>query len=240
MFTGTVDQALETLRTSARSDIMNFTEFMGAHPNTVNGWLLGTSPPMGDNKIRIISYFVLNGWKIDEYEQRDPLAQKLMLLLGYKVISMKEMLEELALSPSNAQGVLAFLYGEREFSKPTRRLAEMLVAQKASQLSDVAQKLATNYVIKESDDTTRSVERVEGDDVVSRLSALLQQVMPMAELLNSDQFTDADRANMRLLVGPEVYEKLCVTLNLMKSRQNRTEQLGATRVAPLSIRQPGR
>lgn len=223
MFSGTFEQALDAFRRSSQADIQRFIEFMDVHPNTVGGWLLGTSKlPTGETKIRALCYFNLSDWKVSDFEKLDSLAKEMALLLGLRVTSLSEMLEELGLSANYGTGILGFLYGEKELTNTTRKLAQRYVAEKAEDLEHAREKLKNTYKISESSTTSwaKASTAVSGDAVVE-LARLLNEAYGHAIELNSDDYTDAQRARMRELVGPQRYVELSVTLAQMKSARTR-------------------
>lgn len=223
MFTGTFDEALDALRKTSQADIKRFISFMEAHPNTVGGWLLGTSKlPTGETKIRALCYFNLNGWRVSEFEKLDDLAKSMALLLGLRVTTLPEMLEEIGLSQNYGTGILGFLYGEKELTRSTRKLAQRYVADKASDLKQAREDLSLKYEIK-TDSSDLPGVTVTSSDPVSQLASLLIQAYPYAVALNSDSYSDEQRATMRELVGPEIYVELSVNLAQMKSTRTRNQ-----------------
>ncbi len=230
MFAGTFEQALNQLRITDRATIKSFIQYMDAHPNTVGGWLFGTSiAPTGETKIRILSYFKLNDWRITEFESLEPLAQELALLLGYRVMTLAQILDELGLAQSYGSGILGFLYGEKELTKRTRKLAQLVVAQKANDLMSTEKQLKEQFGFKKLDQQLERPSTVSSSkhSTIVRLAEILKEAYPLAIALNSDNFTDEQRAEMRKLVGPENYVQLSVTLAQMKSARTRLQHRGA-------------
>jgi hypothetical protein len=224
MFTGTFENALDVLRTYDRESILKFMHFMDAHPNTVGGWLLGTSkPPTGETKIRALSFFKLNGWLISDFEKLDSVGQNLALLLGFRVATLANMLDNLGLASSNANAILGYLYGEKELTKGTSMLAKHYVADQAPLLAITRSQLETEYLISTPVAPVPVVATPTSSDPSSLLASLLIDAYPLAVMLNSDDFSNEQRAAMRKLIGDERYLDLSVTLNQMRSTRTREQ-----------------
>ncbi len=225
LFTGTFKEALDALRKASQADIKKFISFMDAHPHTVGGWLLGTAKlPTGETKIRALCYFNLNGWRVSEFEKLDDLAKDMALLLDFRVTSLPDMLDELGLSANYGNGILGFLYGEKELTKSTRKLAQRYVADKASNLMQARESLGKTYMITDISSSSVSVKVSDTSiDTVSQLARLLSEAYPYVVVLNSDDCTDEQRAAMRELVGPEKYVELSVNIAQMKSARTRNQ-----------------
>lgn len=65
---------------------------------------------------------------------------------------------------------------------------------------------------------------------VVRLARLLVKVAPLAELVNSDQFSETDRTRLRKLVGVGRFFDVAVILNQMTTRRRRS----AARTRPVA------
>ena len=227
MFAGTFEQALDALRTEPRVVIYEFMKFMDAHPNTVGGWLLGSSkPPTGETKVRALCYFKLKGWSVSEFEHIEPLAQNMSMLLGLRIITLAEMLDELGLAASYGNGILGFLYGEKELTKQARKLAQLLVVEKTAVLDSAKANAVSSLTITEPNSV--SINPAPTGSVGERLAFLLTQAYPFALELNTEKFTDEDRANMRRIVGHDQFVALSVALNQMRSSRTRRDLTGKT------------
>lgn len=225
MFAGTFEQALDALRAEPRAVIHEFMSFMDAHPNTVGGWLLGTSkPPSGETKVRALCYFRLKGWSVSEFENIELLAQNMSMLLGLRVITLAEMLDELGLAASYGNGILGFLYGEKELTKQARKLAQLLVVEKTAALELAKINAVSSLITIESN--SAPANSAPTGSVGEKLAFLLAQAYPLALELNTENYTDEDRANMRRIVGHDQFVDLSVALNQMRSSRTRRDMTG--------------
>lgn len=218
-FSGTLQQCFERLRKSDQACLDSFIEFVEAHPATVSGWMFGlTKPPAGEFLVRSMLFFHLSGWKVTEFEDTDDVALGLAKLWMYKLVTVEDIREELGYTSSSNSGILKYIYGEREPTGSTKRLAAKLVDSWRYQI-DHAEATLREHLLLPTD-----LPAVTGDfssDAVEGLARRLTEIVPLVERVASNEFTDEDRDRLRELVGREQYVELAVKLNAMKSYRTR-------------------
>lgn len=120
----TVPDLLEELRRGPLEGISQLTDFLGAHPNTVGGWLLRTRPyPTGETLIRVACFFELQGRKVAELERADPLAANMARHWGLGLVSVDKLNEVLGYTATGTTALLSYFYGHR--TPLPRRLGDL-------------------------------------------------------------------------------------------------------------------
>ncbi len=219
-FKGTLKQCLDRLRQLPKQNIERFIAFTQAEKKTVWGWLMDDqSQPAGIFWVRAACFFRLNGWSVAELDANDPLAVTLAELWSYSVISPEEIKEFLGYETPSNQGLLEIVYGQRKFMLAQKKLMSQLAKLQAEALEARRQELAPKYAIEFDGDETVGVP--QRSDPVALLANLLKEALPLVKAINSDEFSDSDRARLRKLVGQGEYPELAVELSQMKSADTR-------------------
>jgi hypothetical protein len=218
--TGTVEQLLDAMHTRSRGDINRLIQFTGAHPNTVGGWLLGTSkPPMGEMLIRVAFFFELSGWKVSEMSAIDTLVAGMARYWMAEVATASDLKHALHYTAESNSDLLALFHNSRH-PLYTQDLQSLLES-KRTEYDRRFKKLVLEFGM--SQDASESppppapaVSQLLPKHqalIISQLAALLREAKPLAERVNSDDFTDEQRALLREEVGKFEYFELSTTLN---------------------------
>lgn len=218
----TLQEHFDRLRASGRENIQTFIAFTGAHPNTVAGWLLGTTkPPTGEWWVKSVCFFLLNNREVMELTAVDPMAVELAQLIGYGVMSSKEVRESVGWIED--QGLLEYLYGQRTpVAGRLERIAKLL-EQRRAVLAEKIDELRMEFTIELEPVPTGNSVSLEGDDWAV-LSRLLIAALPIARRLNGDDSERGaeSRGLLRSAVGAVSYAELARHLRVMTSETTRT------------------
>lgn len=215
---------------AARTPIVQFCQ---CARQTIRDWTLG-QPPIGTNLIRVRYFLVADGYAVSEIEKLHPLVRELGQLLAYGVLSLDAIRQEMGYS--NTKDVLATLHGKQRPNNFEQRISRLVNKYRPS----IAQRLRDNQHIhsipapaaSRTSPTGRRPEAkpsivgshpIDKRSVVESLAALIRAGLPLAELIESDVFSDQDRRQLRVLTGQNGVFRLANILNRLCGEEARAQ-----------------
>lgn len=217
---GTVAECLEHLRTGPKRNIELLCEFTDKQLKAVLGWLY-EKPPAGEQWVRTVGLFLLNGWRVAEVAN-DEMAD-LIRLWAFNTLKPEDIKQEIGYSSPSNQHLLRSVYGLHPMTPASEKLLRQLIATYSTELTERSAELLEQYRF----DTEEQIAQTElHEDPIKSLADLLTTAKPLIKHANSGEVSDADRQRLRKLVGAEAFTALAVELSQMKTARTRAIALG--------------
>lgn len=131
--------ALSRRSSQKKRFIASLAKFCGVNIDAVSRWVHGNSAvPIGDNKIKLMCYFDLLGYKVIELENMSFLLRNLAEIIGFNVMAGTDATKIIGYAePSTLYGIIA---GKLTASKEKEETFRSLIKDKKEQLAQVKTK----------------------------------------------------------------------------------------------------
>lgn len=188
--------------------------FAGVSDATVQRWKSGVNYPIGLSLLAVRNFLALKGYKIPVFDELDPKIRDFGSLVVFRIITVKEAVKDLGYSSN--MGLFRLVFGKNApmGDRPAKIQGYLdvygddLVVKRAS--ANVGVRMTSSSPQVSPPASTTPVHKPvclagkglsDHEAVITALAHLILAAKPLADLLNSEQFSDAERAEFRRLVG---------------------------------------
>jgi len=188
------------LNAGGKDALAETAEFMGSRKIQVIDWL-NKGKIRGEDLIRLRYFLEKKRFEITEFSELTSDIYELGKLIAYRRIALKAVASELGYPTDE---LLRKLRGKRNFVKSGR---------------DALSKILERFGIRvdrnngENPSEDSQLSREERKVSVEKLAKRINEISPLAEKVDSDDFTKVDRNYLRALTGGDGIFKLSNTLN---------------------------
>ena len=203
--------------------------FTGLNEKTIARWRDGDSVPIGESLLAVEYFLVRKGYEVSEFTLLDPRIRDFGALVVYGILTIKDAQE--ALDYGDAGGVFRILLGKTEPS-PARldKIAEYVTTYRKELDAEYAATDVGQSVTLDSNQAVTAPKasvlppvhqrNMGGHDkgaVITALAHLIRAATPLAKMVNSEEFSDGEREQLRKEAGERGVFDLSNLLNWLCS-----------------------
>jgi hypothetical protein len=206
--------------------------FCGTHYRTVEKWLEGKHPPIGENLVRMRVYLEHIGYSVTELLKLNPVVRDAARLCAFRVVPIAEIAEMVGYAGRKTvdsgrntavDAILGIFRGVQGVGKDRLVEFEALVSVFKDMLPEKVQqtpKIDLADHVKSQIEHEQVVVRTvppagttfrpklafqrtldTHTAIIESFASTIKGLIPLAQLLESDEFTPAERAHLRELLG---------------------------------------
>lgn len=215
-----LEEALVALKLSSGNPLYELlVQFVGADRATVSKWCRGKQLPISTNLLKLWYFLDMAGVEFDEMQnlkQKSPQVFLFNQLLVFNLVDFRQLAESFQLTDSSLWRIIFAKAGTSDQSAEKVQYwldlhqrecwaawqdwqGEIAIIQ--SQGGYVASPVIDSGPTVSDVQTTDTLSHNERQALIASTAHLIQGLLPLAELLTSDQFTDADRQALRQQAG---------------------------------------
>lgn len=186
-------------------------EFLGVQDQTIRSWQRGKSVPAGARALRLHYLLEQVGVNDVQWQPTDGVVLDAGRLLAFHVLTEQQLLAELSDPSLDDQDIIRMLTGFRHV-KPAFMDAFRRIVDSHTHLLDSAIKSWSDLLVKDA-----------RDQLITELSNRLVAMLPLCEQMITDEWTAAERHELRKKCGNDTVFKLYNTLGALcgeKARQH--------------------
>lgn len=214
--------AFEVYGSNMESEKLTIIDYIGIGQTTLSRWL-NLMMPQGQNLLRLRCFLARRGYGVAELEALSDVVRTLSYLIADKKITITEVIRRTGFPKDGP--LLQVLLGRENMSNERLSVCGDLIAEyvtgekKASPSSDSVDipKTEKNPISVEVDDKKKYSlgMRVNGRQKweVENLAAFVRMMLPLAEAVLSDEYTEQDRDRLRTLANGDGVFRLSNALN---------------------------
>jgi len=212
-------------------------KFVKVSSPTVRRWLIDDTKPAGEVLVRLRYFLEQQGYRVSELEKLAKPVRNFGRLLGLDIASLKDLTLALKMPEGTSDSqTLAILRGVQGVSPGRSKLMEAfteefkgLLQEKTAKASiaaaeEAGQKLASK-VHPALNGSRSHVNSKEKKHLIETFGLMVKSMVPLANLLASDSYTDADREMAREFAGGDGVFNLSNCLSMLCSETARREIL---------------
>ena len=186
-------------------------EFVHVGHYLVFRWLSEEHMPIGENLLRVMAWLDTQGYKTDEWEKLPKLSQQLIKLVAFDLRNLDELQKDLGY---NSRDSLMSVLRGTNMSRSKKQAAQGLVAR--FPLSKKAGSGPADIV-----ELVQTSAPVDHDLIIDSLGHQIQAILPLAELVFSDEFSAEERRRLRQQVANDGLHSLAQVLMGLCSAKSR-------------------
>lgn len=156
-------------------------------------WIQG-SMPGGENLLRLRIFLELSGYQVDEFENLDPEVKLCARIIAHRLASVKEVAHA---TDTTVDTLLKIILGQRKTSNKRKSLIANYCNLRQIPLEE-AEKYDKNRISHRL-----PFSGIDHTDRIQQLAELIQNAIPLAKEILSDQYTASERNQLRDLTSNE-------------------------------------
>lgn len=224
---------------AARNPIISFCQ---CARKTIRHWMRG-QPPIGTMLVRVRYFLDAHGYRVEELERLTPLIRDLGALVAYGILNLKQATE--AMGYKQEWDLLNALHGKQIPNNLKQRAVPLIIEHRAVLEKRMAEYRMQGFIpaappadtpgLRPSSKDARSTTAAIGSDrrlVITSLAAMLKAVLPLAELLDSEEFSEDERHQLRTITGRDGVFRLANTLHRLCGEEARAQLQASTHRTP--------
>lgn len=205
--------------------------FCKVSDDTVRRWLKGTEPK-GFTQTRLFVYLLRNGLHPAELKSTDLNIISLAVLVAHDYVDPQSAMEIVGSASASDQQLWRWIRGATK-PLPSTMTALSVWLQTTDEQGNVPAHLAQRLLTEPFEELT-SIKQIMylpvseapaagNEELIANLAALLSAAAPLARHLESDAYSDAERAHFRSLIGEDAFFRLTNSLARLSGTRARAQ-----------------
>lgn len=221
-FSGTTEECIghftRNLGPKNLAERKTIAQFAGVNDDSVRRWLKGQMHPTGEPLVRLRFYLEFLGYEVAEVELLNPIVRNAARLFAFRVADLSEIAKLLGYADgrNGLDDLLRMFRGGRGVSKKRLEHIQAFVDMYEDQLDarrNAVPKIKVSNLRTKPTPTPTPLKELgslkrpgpiaenEHDAVIKTFAGLATAILPLADLISSDSFTEEERARVRELAG---------------------------------------
>lgn len=192
-----------------------FIEVRKFTPGTVERWLSGRQFPNGEKLVALATFLTMRGFTVREFEQIPERYRTLAKAVSLGLLSSQVLASKLGFD--DVSDIWRAFRG-RGMGKQREEIVQALAEEDAAEVDRLWQVYSASLPGNVSAGQVAGHLRVA---VVQSLARMMNGMLPLVQLVNGDEFTDADRQELRDAAGSSTVFDLSNALNDLCSDRSR-------------------